>query len=725
MRVLCVALFLVACEGPTGSQGPQGDPGTDGSPGQNGDAGAPGEPGGPSPWLTQPGVAVTVTGLTVTATDATVTFTLGDGHGAALDRIGKLTDGTVDVSFVLAQLAENADGSPAQYTAYTAHDVTSPITGNTATQATTENSGTFATIDVTAGSYSYKFAAPLTGFDASLTQTALAVAVRSAGGTQAFGRQLLSVRASGSPNMRELVTDASCDSCHKTFAMHGGRYTSPSQCILCHQPQSADPDTGNTVDFKVMVHKIHRGADLPSVIAGTPYQIIGYAQSVHDFSTVAFPQDIARCTACHAGAQSDRWGTSSAKPACTSCHDNISFVDPPPIGMVLHGGGAQPDDAPCKLCHPMTGSIAGIADKHLVGLLAPNATHVALAIQSIANTAPGQAPVLTFQVTVNGAPVDIIANPLTRLTATIGGPNSDVGTFWQARIQGAPTVGTLAAVDASQGIFQYTFPAASAIPTTATGSYTVGLEGFITPTGSTVRYAAFNPTLAFAVTDATAQPRRQVVDVQRCNNCHNDLGLHGGARKNPQYCVLCHNTSGVNDRLPRFEVSGASPFSVTANPLDFRMMIHKIHTGENLTVKPYWIGGSAGTATNPAGAPGDFSGVRYPQATTNCEACHASNNWTLPLVSQDIGLYAASTSLTWTCSEPAASDTNNYCDDPFWTVTSTIKIPPQTSVCTSCHDAPYVAAHAQLNTTPAGVEACATCHGPGADEDVAKFHGFP
>jgi OmcA/MtrC family decaheme c-type cytochrome len=711
MRLVALSLLLMACEGPAGPAGAPGEPGSDGTPGHDGDAGAPGEP-GIGPWLTQPGVAVTITGLTMTATQATVAFTLADGHGTALDRSGKLTDGSVDLGFVLAQLGENADGSPAQYTAYTTAQVTSPITNLTATQATTESTGTLDTVDVTAGTYTYTFAAPLAGFDATKTQTAMAVAVRDG----AIDRNLISVRPNGgAPLAREEVTGAACNSCHASLGLHGGRYTAPAQCILCHQPQSSDPDTNNTVDFKVMIHKIHRGAQLPS----GHYEIIGYAQSVHDFSTVEFPQPINRCTACHAGAQGDRYSTAPIRATCTSCHDTTSFDVDVPAGMVAHSGGPRSDDSVCNVCHPATGSIAGIVDKHFTGLLAPNAPVVALTIQSITNTAPGQTPVLVFQAMVGGAPRDLIAQPLTSLTATIAGPTTDVASFWQAKVQGAGAVGTLAVVDSANGIFSYTFPASAAIPADATGSYEVGFEGYLQPTPTDPRYATAPSVLAFAVTDASPLPRRHVVDTTRCNSCHADLNGHGGSRKDASYCVFCHNPNKANDtRVARFEGS-----TIVAQPVDFRVMIHKIHMGDELT-QPYVLGSfPAPTTANPAGTPIDFGKTRYPQPRTSCEACHDGKTWTLPM--QASPAYLPSTELVMTCSEPTGNDTNTYCDAPFWAPSNIVQIPPQTSVCTSCHDAPYVAAHAQLNTTPGGVEACATCHGPGAEEDVAKFHGLP
>ena len=709
---ILVSIVLLGCEGPPG---PSGAPGTDGT---NGDAGLPGTDGqmpGASPWIVGDGVDIAVQSLAMSATSATVRFTLKDGTGKPLDRSGMLTEGTVSLSFVLAQLAQLADSSPGQYTAYT--------TNTTATKAAAESTGTFATVDVLQGLYDYTFAAPLTGFDPQRTQTVAALVVRAFRGVQSIDRDTTSVvPGGGAPVQREAVTDARCDSCHRDLSNHGGRWNQVDQCVMCHQPQSADP-MGTSVDFKVMVHKIHRGKDLPSVIAGQPYQLVGFGDSVHDFSTVGFPQDIRRCEACHGGAQGDRWKTQMSIAACTSCHDTTIFTGIAVPPQVAHSGGLELAETTCATCHSSTAVIAPVDVKHYQGLLDPSLPKFRFEILSMTGTAPGETPVMTFKALENNLPRDLVAAPMS-IVATIAGPNTDFASFWQARIQGAGAVGTFASVDVTQGVYSYAFPATAVIPTTATGSYSVGIEAsfnppIVPPATSSPRLAPLSPTFAFPVTDTIAVPRREIVATATCNGCHNDLSFHGGGRKNPSYCVMCHNPNKANDqRVSRFESS-----TVVAEPVDFRVMIHKIHMGEELS-QPYILGGfPSPTATNPAGTPTDFGEVRYPRPRTDCAACHTSKNWTLPMAASTA--YLPSTALEMTCTEPPSTDTNSYCDAPYWNVSNTIKIAPQTSVCTSCHDQPYAAAHALVNTTLMGAESCATCHGDGKEWDVSKFHGVP
>ena len=127
------------------------------------------------------------------------------------------------------------------------------------------------------------------------------------------------------------------------MAARGAAWRSASCAIT---PQNVDPDTGNLLDLKVMAHKIHMGSSLPSVIAGTPYQIIGFQNSVNDFSKVVDPAMAQRCTVCHdqttGAAQATAYLTEPTRVACGSCHDDVNFAT-----GANHPAGAQPERQPC------------------------------------------------------------------------------------------------------------------------------------------------------------------------------------------------------------------------------------------------------------------------------------------------------------------------------------------------------------------------------------------
>ena len=69
------------------------------------------------------------------------------------------------------------------------------------------------------------------------------------------------------------MSEASCNKCHDPISAHGGGRKKMTYCVLCHTPQSVNPDTLATADLPVFIHKLHMGSSLPSVKAGQPYQI--------------------------------------------------------------------------------------------------------------------------------------------------------------------------------------------------------------------------------------------------------------------------------------------------------------------------------------------------------------------------------------------------------------------------------------------------------------------
>ena len=297
MWALVAAAGIAACAGPTGDPGidgknggPGAGGGTEGPPGEKGDPGDPGDP-GKGPYVTDAGLGFEIVSTTIDDNHkAHVRFRLSDPTGLPLDEDGVVTEGKVETRFVLSHLVPEAN-APGHYVAYTTITQTSPITGDSAVQPSNDTGGVYTIVDAATGTYEYELATDLGTVDATQTHTIGAWASREVEGKTYVANQVFHFRPDGQPvtETREIVSTQACNGCHNPLEVHGGLRRETGLCITCHNGGVVDPDTGNSVDMSQLIHKIHRGKDLPSVVAGKPYQIIGYMQGVHDFSGVKFP----------------------------------------------------------------------------------------------------------------------------------------------------------------------------------------------------------------------------------------------------------------------------------------------------------------------------------------------------------------------------------------------------------------------------------------------------
>jgi OmcA/MtrC family decaheme c-type cytochrome len=635
----------------------------------------------------RPGFIITVNSVTINGNlQPVVDVSYTDGLGVPLDRAGVLTPGAISMSFILAWWDPNLR----QYTSYTTRKQTSTITGATAIQASADSGGTFQDIDIGHSIYTFKTMLPA-GYDVTATTTLGIYATRDT--TAVLGKPYYAnveqdFVPNGSPvvNTWDMISNAACNQCHNPLSAHGGSRQDAKLCVLCHSPQTTDPDTGNTVDFKVMIHKIHMGSSLPSVEAGTPYEIIGFNNAVVDFSTVVFPQDIRNCATCHYGptppTQAANWFTYPGMAACQSCHDDVNFAT-----GANHPGGPQADDSLCSTCHvPSSGGEwnASVMDAHTVPYKSKQLKGVNAQIVSVTNTAPGQTPTVVFNIAQNdGTP--IVPSAFTTqnsdgttssgLNVIMSGPTTDYAIPPQIRerADGATASGT-----------NYTYTFEEPIPAGSVGTWGFSLEARLTvnlnpaPSDTTsVKDAAFNPVFYAAVTDSSPVPRRDVVDIAKCNTCHDKLMFHGSNRLNPLECVFCHNPNMHDDQVP-------------AESLDFKRLIHKIHRGVDLT-QTYL----------------DFNGVLFPGDLRDCQTCHTTdaNGVGTEQVSETPppGLLATATPRDW------YSPMQHFA-----------------TACLACHDTQSAAAHAftMTATFPNGTaaEACATCHGTDAAFSVDQVH---
>ena len=762
--LMALACGTVACEGPDGPAGPDGVTGPAGEAGMNGQQGEAGPPGklpdatAPRQHVTTgPGVKLFISGAAVDKNGVvTVSFTVTDGAGTPLDYTGTYTDDPVSAKFVLSWLGGQVDGGapggPGEYTAYTQQKHTSVDGTKSAAMPDSDTGGSVTEVGAGQGTFVYTFGTKLpAGYDATKTHTVGVWATRVFGGQTYVVDTLYDfLPGGGTPSAkRDIVTTLACNQCHNPLGYHegaaalndgsGGQRREAKLCVLCHSSSTVDVSNGNSLDLPVIAHKIHRGRYLPSVLDGGAYQltedetqpstdagadaaVIGPA--FVDHSGAWFPGAIENCQMCHQGSQGDVWKTAPTRAACGACHDDTSFVFPAPPGTTLHTGGQQKDDTSCvnSGCHGATDRYA-VETMHAVPSASTAAPQLALVINSVDSTGPGQTPVVHFTVTLNGQGTNILTTPLASLAVTIAGPTTDYASSWGYTIQGTGATGQLAA-DGATGNYAYTFPVP--MPVAASGTYAVGMEGYVNypaATGSPNQCggvpcisAALNPVAYVAVTDPTPASRRTVVELDKCNSCHSDLLAHGGRRRSPEYCVLCHNPNAVDAQdAPRFEVP-----STIAPSINFKVLVHRLHRGNQLA-QGYVVGGYPGpTPANPAGTPADFGKVLFPGDLRACWACHASTSYLPPLPQ---GQIPTVTGQNLTCNDPSPNPAT-YC------TTQVPAGPPTTlapigAACTACHDQPWTVSHAETMTAPDGSEACVTCHGAGKPYDVQAVHALP
>ncbi|MCL4853146.1 MAG: OmcA/MtrC family decaheme c-type cytochrome, partial [Bryobacteraceae bacterium] len=248
------------------------------------------------------------------------------------------------------------------------------------TQATTDNARLGGLTQNKNGKFKYKFETALpANYDPSASHQVAAQAVRefAANETEYPDNPWFAWVPNGSAPLetREIVDTETCNTCHTRLEFHGGNRREIQYCIMCHSPQSTDGQSLNSVDMAEMIHKIHAGEELPSVQDGEPYQIVGFGNTVHDYSNVVFPQDIRNCDVCHGEEKASFYLENPTKAGCASCHDRTWFglAANTPSGFVHHSSADGmldvdinlPDDSLCAGCHLPSSGVAPILPNHV------------------------------------------------------------------------------------------------------------------------------------------------------------------------------------------------------------------------------------------------------------------------------------------------------------------------------------------------------------------------
>jgi OmcA/MtrC family decaheme c-type cytochrome len=729
-------LFLAGCEG---------NDGADGEPGPVGPPGPPGPP-GPSTGGGVPIDSAERINIAVTAID------VPDGGGkpvVSLTLTNDLNQGLAglpaeDINFVLSQLTPGSAGSSSEWQSYKTRE----DGGVPDVQATTENGAEGDFEDTGDGTYTYEFASALTDypagpeFDANKVHR-LGIEIRGQAPNSSNGIYTF-IAATGAPvaddvDTRRIVDNDTCNACHDRLEFHGGPRTDVDYCVTCHNPSSTDGNTGNTVDMKALIHNIHAGRD--------GYVIVGYGDREHDYTDVEWTQDPRNCQTCHEESdentpQASNWRLVPSRAACGTCH----YDDGVPgngndfaIEDGVHPGLVFTDDTQCVNCHGPEATISGgalqVARVHEIPEQIASG-EFEYRVLGIANAAAGQAPEVTFSVVNPGdpddpddpvdVPYDLATDPAwtacdgtSRLAVTLAWAttpdytNTGTGSSPAQPVSMNPLTacgGT--ATDNGDGTYTVTSPVP--VPAGVAGTLSAGLEGHPWvdidgdgASGFNERISVKNAIAYQGIDGAETVERRNAIAIERCDQCHNVLSIHGNNRTDePEVCVQCHNPNATDVNVRNSPCS--DEIGTDDATIDFKRMIHLIHAS-GATEVPYEVCGF-GNSTH-------VYDVTYPGHLNNCEGCHEPD-----------GYYPVEPGAILGTTVDVGADPASPIDD--------VVISPNSSVCSSCHVSDLAKTHMEQNggdfaatkaadstLISSGVESCALCHGPGRSADVKEVHG--
>ena len=553
------------------------------------------------------------------------------------------------------------------------------------------------------------------------------------------------------PSKTRKMTDvASCNGCHDKLGLHGGGRVDTQFCVMCHNPGTTDPNSGNVLTLANMVHKIHAGRLLSSQLAvgGENFTV-----RTADFSEVGFPQDLRNCSKCHSGAnastpQGDNWKTQPSRAACLSCHaSNIGSTwngVHAGVAISLNGAGSLATsltDVQCADCHGVDSVVS--AEKVHLNQIQTNAAKYKMNIESVtfndtsdhktrsvtvkyflsdptnANTAYNLVTSdCTGTTTVTCANTTKFGNLRFYLAYQNMVAQSDTVPEYSAYNNGGSSANAYAYKGSNDGGNHYTVnipvPDDSAIAVAKGTARVISIgqvvEHKLAPASGTNPRPEAVPTVLvntgvqhtfteLALT-GTLQPRRTIVASEKCNVCHGLLGttsgsntlpnaFHSGGRNTVEACVVCHDANRMSSTIMTNGLALNESYQ-------FKRMIHGIH-GNSKRTYPFTHGNTVvGNFCNPA----NTSVLAAAACNVALSFLSTVENFAAEVAWPGVG---ASTGISINCNACHVEDSYKrdlsplgavvkkdagVTDPALWKVIS-----PRAATCTSCHDSATAQTH--------------------------------